>query len=195
VEAIGCDMLSATGRKYLRAPRGTGFLYVRRSIMQHLEPPFLDLHAANWTGPEQFEMRPDARRFETFESNVAGKIGLGAAIDYALHLGLENTYPRIVQLAARLRERLRAISAVQVHDLGAAPCGIVTFTLAGKESLKVRDALFAQGINVSVTTPSHTLLDSEERKLGPMVRASLHYYNSEEEVERFAQVIEEIAKK
>jgi cysteine desulfurase / selenocysteine lyase len=194
VEAIGCDMLSATGRKYLRAPRGTGFLYVRRAIMERLEPPFLDLHAATWKGPNQFEMRPDARRFETFESNMAGKIGLGAAIDYALNLGLENTYPRIVQLAAHLRERLRTIATVQVHDLGAEPCGIVTFTLAGKESLKVRDALFAQGINVSVTTPSHTLLDSEERKLRPMVRASVHYYNSEEEVERFAAAIEEIAK-
>jgi selenocysteine lyase/cysteine desulfurase len=193
VEAIGCDMLSATGRKYLRAPRGTGFLYVSRRVLQSLEPPFLDLHASTWTGPDQFVMRPDARRFETFESNMAGKVGLGAAIDYALNLGLENTYPRIVSLAARLRSLLREIPSVKVYDLGAEPCGIVTFTLAGKESVVVRDELFRQGINVSVTTPSHTLRDSEQRNLSSMVRASVHYYNSEEEVEQLVNAVKKIA--
>ena len=186
VEAIGCDLLSATGRKYLRGPRGTGFLYVRRSAMERLEPPFLDLHAATWTAPDQFEMRADARRFETWESNVAGKIGLGAALDYALGLGLENTYPRVVALADQLRRRLKEIPNVRVRDLGAEPCGIVTFTVAGKEALTVRDELSGRGINVSTTTPDHTRLDSEARNLPSMVRASVHYYNSEEEVERFA---------
>jgi selenocysteine lyase/cysteine desulfurase len=189
VEAIGCDLLSATGRKYLRGPRGTGFLYVSRRVMESLEPPFLDLHAATWTGRDSFETRKDARKFETWESNVAGKIGLGVALDYALNLGLERTYPRIVSLAARLRTLLREISSVRVYDLGAEPCGIVTFSLAGKESAAVRDALFQQGINVSLTTPNHTLLDSEQRQLRSMVRASLHYYNSEEEVERLAEVL------
>src|SRR5579863_4753795 len=106
VDAIECDMLSATGRKYLRGPRGTGFLYVRQSILEQLQPPFLDLHAAQWTTKNSYEMLPNARRFETWESNVAGKIGLATAIDYALQWDMQTTWRRIKNLAYTLRTQL-----------------------------------------------------------------------------------------
>jgi cysteine desulfurase / selenocysteine lyase len=189
VEAIGCDMLSATGRKYLRGPRGTGFLYVRRALLERLVPPFLDLHAATWVARDTYEIRPDARRFENWETNYAAKIGLGVAIDYARAWGIETTWGRIRALAAMLRDRLDAMPGVTVRDLGAERCGIVTFTVEGQEPAPLVDALREQFINVSFTTVLGTRLDMESRGLAAMVRASVHYYNSEDEIERFCAAL------
>ena len=192
VTQIGCDMLSATGRKFLRGPRGTGFLYVRRALLDELEPPFLDLHAATWTARDAYEVRPDARRFENWESYVAGKVGLGVAIDYALEWGIPTIWERVQGLAAQLRAQLRAIAGVSVHDLGAIQCGIVTFTIAGTDASAIRDALREQGINVSVSERSNTRLDMEARGLTSMVRASVHYYNTEDEVARFCAAVDRL---
>jgi selenocysteine lyase/cysteine desulfurase len=185
VEQLACDMLSATGRKFLRGPRGTGFLYVRRGALDRLEPPLLDLHAATWTARDRYELRPDARRFENWEANVAGKVGLGVAIDYALGWGLDAIWERVQMLAGDLRARLAALPGVTVRDRGALRCGIVTFTVAGKKPAAICDALRARGINVTVSPIEYTRLDMEARKLPAVVRASVHYYNSEAEVERF----------
>jgi cysteine desulfurase / selenocysteine lyase len=192
VETIGCDMLSATGRKYLRGPRGTGFLYVRRGVLEDLEPPFLDLHAAEWTGAESFEIRPDARRFENWETNYAGKVGLGVAVDYALGWGLDAIWERVRALAESLRSRLDDLPGVEVRDLGAERCGIVSFSVEGHAAEDVSRRLSAEGINTSVAPPSSTLLDTQDRNLGPLVRASVHYYNTEEEVSRFCETLERI---
>jgi len=190
VEQIGCDMLSATGRKYLRGPRGSGLLYVRREILEQLEPPMLDLHAARWVARDRYEMRPDARRFESWECSVAGKIGLGVAIDYALSWGLEAIWARVRALAKALRARLEGLPGVTVHDLGRERCGIVSFAVQGWRPETLRCALAEQRINVSTSTRSSTMLDMDDRGLTDLVRASVHYYNSEEEVERFCEVLE-----
>jgi len=185
VAAIGCDMLSATGRKYLRGPRGTGLLYVRRAMLERLEPPFLDLHAATWVARDRFEIRADARRFENWETYYAGKIGLGVAIDYALGWELCAVRERVYGLAEGLRARLSALPGVTVRDLGAERCGIVTFTVARKTGTEVQKGLAARAINVSTSSSSGTRLDMEARGLAQVVRASVHYYNSEEEIGRF----------
>jgi cysteine desulfurase / selenocysteine lyase len=189
VEAIGCDMLSATGRKYLRAPRGTGFLYVRRSMLEALDPPLLDLHAATWVAPDRYEIRPDARRFENWESYIAGRLGLGAAVDYALGWGLPAIYERILHSASALRDGLRRIRGVTVQDLGAAPCGIVTFTKHGVAPDTIKQRLAAQRINVSVSRLSSTRLDMAARGLDSVVRASLHYYNDEGDIEQLLAAV------
>jgi cysteine desulfurase/selenocysteine lyase len=192
VEAVGCDILSASGRKYLRGPRGTGFLYVRRAVIDQLEPPFLDLHAATWLEPDRYKIREDARRFENWETNVAGKIGLGVAVDYALSWGLDSIQERITHLAEKLRHSLAEIPGLTVQDLGQERCGIVTFTVQGIEPDTVKRALDDNQINVSISVTSSTLLDMQARGFDKLVRASVHYYNSEAEVERFCDVLRTI---
>ena len=187
VGEIGCDLLSTTGRKYLRGPRGTGFLYVRRDLGQRLEPPFLDLHAATWVAPDRYEIRRDARRFENWETNYAGKAGLGVAIDYALGWGLGTIWERVQTLASALRRGLEAIPGVTVRDIGAEQCGIVTFTADGVEARKVQEALAARSMNVTISTVDSTRFDMEARGLDEVIRASVHYYNDEAEIERFCE--------
>ncbi|MGH6929277.1 MAG: aminotransferase class V-fold PLP-dependent enzyme, partial [Dongiaceae bacterium] len=133
VEEIGCDMLSTTGRKYLRGPRGTGFLYIRRSVLEQLEPVMLDLHAAQWTSRDTYTVRDDARRFENWETNYAAKIGLGVALDYALDWGIDSIWERVQRLAGQLRAGLSAIPGVTVRDIGKVQGGIVTFTIEGRD--------------------------------------------------------------
>jgi selenocysteine lyase/cysteine desulfurase len=182
VQEIGCDMLSATGRKYLRGPRGTGFLWIRDTLLESLEPPFLDLHAAKWVTPDHYEIRPDARRFENWECNFAGKIGLGVAIGEALDLGLDKIYSRIRTLAGALRDALSSIPTVTVRDIGREQCGIVTFTMDGVTPATIKSTLAEDNINVSVSSQSSTFLDMESRGLDSVVRASVHYYNTQAEI-------------
>jgi selenocysteine lyase/cysteine desulfurase len=184
VQRIGCDMLSGTGRKFLRGPRGTGFLYVRREMLDKLEPPFLDLHAATWTSPGTYEVRGDARRFENWETNYAAKVGLGAAVSYALSWGIDAIEARVTELADGLRSRLLAADGVRVHDRGLRRCAIVTFTVDGVPSEEVKRHLAANGINTSVSLASDAQFDLRRRGLPDLVRASVHYYNTDAELDR-----------
>lgn len=189
VELIQCDLLTGAGRKFMRGPRGTGFLYVRRSVLDRIEPPVIDIHAVRWTSRDTYSWRPDARRFEQMEFSVADRLGLGTAVDHALGWGLDAIQARIIELSSRLRERLSRMPGVTVRDQGGRPSGINTFTIKGRSVDEVMLELRAQRINVSVSKLDWAWLDLEPRGIGEMIRASVHYYNSEEEVERFVDAL------
>jgi cysteine desulfurase / selenocysteine lyase len=189
VNEIGCDILSGTGRKYLRGPRGTGFLFVSDNVLDQLDPPFVDLQAANWIDENSFELVPHAQRFETWERYVAGQVGLGVAVTYAIGFGMERIGNRVCSLGAQLRSELSRLNGVELHDKGARKGGIVTFALAGETPLQTKARLAEERINVSVSNASSARIDLPHRGLDAVVRASLHAYNTEEEIEQFVKAL------
>jgi cysteine desulfurase/selenocysteine lyase len=193
VEAIGCDMLSVTARKYLRGPRGVGFLYVREDKIESLTPPMLDLHAALWVARDRYEIRGDARRFENWESSIAGKLGMGRAVDYALDLGLDRIWATLSARASSLRDMLGAIPGVTIRDLGAVKGGIVTFTIDGKTTNEINAALAERKINTTSSSIYSTRFDMENREQTQFARASAHYLTTETECALLAETVAEIA--
>ncbi|MCA9860598.1 MAG: aminotransferase class V-fold PLP-dependent enzyme [Thermomicrobiales bacterium] len=195
VQELKCDFLSATSRKFLRGPRGVGFLYVRDEVIEQLEPPMLDLHAAEWTAADGYRIRSDARRFENWEKNYANHLGMGVAIDYAIEAGIDRVWVQIERNAARLRERLSSIPGVSVRDLGEVKGGIVTFEVAGvapgEISKRLRDGW---KINTSGAGVSSTRFDMEARGIENMVRSSTHYFTTDEEIDVMANAVEQIAR-
>lgn len=192
VKKIGCDMLSVTGRKYLRAPRGTGFLFVRKPVQDKLKLIFMDGFTTEWVSETDYKVRDDARRFEMYEKNRAITLGLGKAVDYALNIGIDRIWQRVQQLANSLRSQLTQISGITVHDFGSEQCGIVTFSLQGIESGEVKARLAQEDINVSVGLAKSTLFYMNKNHLSSVVRASVHYFNTEEEITTMCKLLETI---
>ena len=192
VEELGCDILTGTGRKFLRGPRGTGFLYVRRGLIEELEPPLLDMRAADWQPDGTYTIRSDARRFENWETFYAGKVGLGVAVDYALDIGIEAIRARVVELAERLRAGLREIDGVALLDRGAVLAATVTFTVEGASPDEVQRRLEARAVNVSTMDASSAQLDYGPRGITESVRSSVHYYNDDSDLDRLVEGVKEI---
>jgi len=192
VEQLQCYMLSATGRKYLRGPRGTGFLYVRNSRLPELTPHTIDLHSATWTGEKEYYIRQDARKFETWESNKANVLGLKVAVDYAMNIGITTIWNRVQDLAHQLRTELKELPGVKVHDEGTHLGGIVSFTLTELRAEEVQQRLRDAQIHVSWNGIPNTYLDMTRRDLKEIVRASVHYYNTEEEIAQFTKALKEL---
>ena len=199
VHSLNADFLCATGRKYLRAPRGTGFLYARANAMgayAHLcpEPATLDNFGAEWVSDAAYAKHSSARRFETFESNVAAHVGLGQAVSLASSFGQKDMYDRIHYLAARMRSALReSHSFVRVHDAGSELCGIVSFSIDGLDSHHVRTRLKDNGFDTTVSRRPSTRVDFKRKGVEEVNRASVHVYNLEEEIDGFAECVALIA--
>lgn len=189
VEALGCDFLSATGRKFLRGPRGTGFLYVRAAWLDTLEPAMIDHFGAPWVARDHYTLRDDARRFETWENAYALRAGLGAAFAYADSIGIDAIEARVTKLAAHCRGVLAAQGQLQLRDIGRQQSGIVSFSVDGGDPADLVRKMSAAGFAIGASVPSSTRIDSERRALPPLLRFAPHYYNTEDEIERSVEVL------
>ena len=181
VAEIGCDFLSATGRKFLRGPRGTGFLYVADAWIDRIEPVVLDLYSATWVARDTYQIRPDARRFENWENAYALRAGLGAALDYADTIGMDKIEARVEHLAALCRERIATQPGLVARDLGTKRCGIVSVQADGDPEALVKD-MATQGFALGTSSPNSTRIDFENRGLPTLIRIAPHYYNTEDEI-------------
>jgi len=191
VSALGVDALSGTGRKWLRGPRGTGFLYLRPSLAATLEPAAADMRGGTWTSPLTYELRPDAARFELWEYDVAARLGLRVAVDYLLSLGPDVVERAVRSRAAYLRAELSSLPGVVVHDRGPDLCGIVSFTIDGLPTDAITAGLAAAGVTVTTSSLSSTRLDMTARNLPSVVRASPHYFVTTEQLDR---AVDEVAR-
>ena len=192
VQQINCDMFSVTGRKYLRGPRGTGFLYIRRDAQTKLNPSVMDHHSIQWITHDDYQLRNDARKFELYEKSRALGLGLWRAVEYALSIGVDRIWERIQLLAGLLRNQLESIKGVKVHDIGTLKCGIVTFSVRDVDSTLLKSELAKKNINVSIAVAAATLIFMDKNKLNSIVRASVHYYNTEDEVKTLCYQLQNI---
>jgi selenocysteine lyase/cysteine desulfurase len=192
VKKINCDMLAVTGRKYLRAPRGTGFLYVKKAVQDSLKLMYMDGFSAPNVTSNGYLTRNDARRFELYEKNRALTLGLAKAVEYALNTGIDKIWQRIQYLAAIMRRQLGSIAGVTVHDIGRQQCGIVTFSVTGTSSFVVKEKLAEKNINVLVGKAHSTIYYMQKHNLKNIVRASIHYYNTEEEITALCDALTDI---
>jgi selenocysteine lyase/cysteine desulfurase len=193
VDLIGCDVATTTGRKWLRGPRGTGLLYVRSAFADRLRPPGIGGGSAVWLDAGHYDLLPGADRCGEFEVSIATHLGLGVAIDHALRLGPATIADRVGALAERLRATLGAIAGVAVHDGGSRRSGIVTFTVDGVDTADVAEAAGAAGVNLSVSRAPTARLDMAGPNPTSVVRASPHYYNTDEELDRLASVVRHVS--
>ena len=194
VEEIGCDFLSATGRKFLRGPRGTGFLYVNSEILEEIEPPVVDVRSATWRKADRYDFQPGAKRFELWEQNFAGKIGLTEAIKYANAIGIRVIWERIQELSDYFRNLVSDMDGIELQDIGRDLSGIVSLTVRGKAPEQVRKELEKRNVNISTTGVTGTRLDMEQRGLDEVCRVSIHYYNTRDELDLCAEMLAKMVK-
>lgn len=192
VSRLRCDFLAATARKFLRGPRGLGFLYVsERALEEGLRPLHLDTRGATWTDADRFQVESGARRFENWEFPYALVMGIGAAADYAIEVGVEKAGVRAAALAARARERLADLEGVQVLDTGRELCAIVTVGIESMDADRLVGLLREMKINTSAVSRDHAVIDMDAKQSESALRISPHYYNTADEVDDLVDAIEQ----
>ena len=193
VAAMQCDFLSATARKFLRGPRGSGFLFVSdRLLEQGLEPVFIDMHGASWTAENDYRPIATAKRFENWEFAWALVQGTGVAARYAIDVGLDNIQRRVHKLVQKLRKDLSGIRGVQVLGDSTELAGIVTATVESEDPANIVNALREQHINTSSQGLEYAVLNYGDKEVDGALRISPHYYNSEDEIDRVVDAIDRL---
>ncbi|MET9250036.1 aminotransferase class V-fold PLP-dependent enzyme [Nonomuraea sp. NPDC003709] len=193
VEEIGCDLLTATCRKFLRGPRGSGFLYVSDRVLRAgYEPLFIDMYGARWVEPGRYRPVETAARFEDWEFPYSAVIGSAVATRYALQVGVHRIAERTPALAARLRDRLAGVPGVRLLDGGTRPAALVTFEIEGWQPQPFKEAMDARGINSALSFREFAQYDFGDKDVEWALRLSPHYYNTEEEVDRVAAAVAEL---
>ena len=191
VQALQCDVLKSAGRKHLRGPRGTALLYIRPDFLPHLNPAQRDVFSAPWTA-EGFDLRNDARRFETSEVSFALLAGLGNALHEINQLGIEQVWQRVSKTSARIREALRQIPGITLHDLGRTHSGLIAFNLAGWDSFELKQRLGLKRINIGANGVAYTPLDMQARGLSSVARISVSPLNTDDEIEWLVKALREL---
>ncbi|TFF09571.1 aminotransferase class V-fold PLP-dependent enzyme [Pseudomonas sp. BCA14] len=192
VQALHCDVLKSAGRKHLRGPRGTALLYVRPDFLQRLNPAQRDVFSAPWTA-KGFDLRNDARRFETSEASYALLAGLGNALQEANRLGVERTWERVLLLSKQIREELREIPRLSLHDSGTAHSGLIAFNLAGWDAFELKRRLGLKRINIGANDVAYTPLDMQARGLSSIARVSVSPLNNERDIELLIAALRELS--
>ena len=191
VQALQCDVLKSAGRKHLRGPRGTALLYIRPDFLPHLNPAQRDVFSAPWTA-EGFDLRNDARRFETSEVSFALLAGLGNALHEINQLGIEQVWQRVSKTSARIREALRQIPGITLHDLGRTHSGLIAFNLAGWDSFELKQRLGVKRINIGANGVAYTPLDMQARGLSSVARISVSPLNTDDDIELLVKALREL---
>jgi len=190
VTELGCQVLTGTGRKFLRGPRGTGMLWVSRSIVDRFSPPGIDATSTPWTAAGGMRITSGIRRFEEYEVSYASMVGLAVAARQALSIGGRPVEQRVVGLGEQLRTMLASIEGVRVRDTAARRCGIVTFTVDDVAAAEVVTAAAAADVVVNESTATWAAIDMDAKGTPAVVRASPHYFNTTAELERLAAVVD-----
>jgi len=193
IEELKCDFLSITIRKFLRGPRGTGFLYISDKALKFgLEPLFIDMRGAEWIEKDEYKQQLDAKRFEDWEFAYALVLGSKVAIEYCLKIGEDKIWQQVQTLSKYMRTELSKINKVRVLDKGPEVGGLVTFTVEGSQPKYIVDELLKRKINVVPSFRNFAVIDFDEKKVQWAIRASPHYYNTVEEINLFIEVVKEI---
>ncbi len=193
VEEIGCDFLSVTGRKFLRGPRGTGFLYASdRMLEEGYMPLFADAGGADWIAAEQYRPHKEAKRFQLWENSYAILLGLKEAVKYLNDLGVQNVFDYNQTLLKQLTKGLQSIPGIKTYDEGSRRSNIITFRKGNLQQRQIKSKLDEAGIYYSVSGINYALIDYQKKGVDWTIRFSPHYFNTVEEINRALTIVDNL---